>query len=126
MTEYRFVIVSHGGRAQFGTTLGEALGKLFPGFDDDLGDRSSDDPTPAGSDPGAAPSETDPAVLLADADELLQSANQALEEGRSAQVRRPSRGLGVTTKPSSCSKALRPANQPDCSLRHERNVPTTS
>ena len=39
MTEYRFVIVSYNGRAAFGESLGEALAKLFPGFEGDLGDR---------------------------------------------------------------------------------------
>ncbi|MGI9028919.1 MAG: UPF0182 family protein, partial [Ilumatobacteraceae bacterium] len=39
VTEYRFVIAFHGGRSQFGESLGEALGKLFPSFEADLGDR---------------------------------------------------------------------------------------
>ena len=39
VTEYRFVIVAYNGRAAYGESLGEALAKLFPGFDEDLGDR---------------------------------------------------------------------------------------
>ena len=39
VTEYRFVIVAYDGRAAFGESLGEALAKLFPGFEGDLGDR---------------------------------------------------------------------------------------
>jgi uncharacterized protein len=84
VTEYRFVIVSQGSRAQFGDSLGEALAKLFPGFEGDLGDRVG----------GAAPEEdeeqaaeaTDPTEgtapeLLARAAELLQEANDALTAG---------------------------------------------
>ena len=39
VTEYRFVIVAYNGRAAYGESLGEALAKLFPGFEEDLGDR---------------------------------------------------------------------------------------
>ena len=39
VTEYRFVIVYYNGRAEFGESLGEALAKVFPGFEGDLGDR---------------------------------------------------------------------------------------
>ncbi len=74
VTEYRFVIVSHNGRAQFGESLGEALGKLFPGFEEDLGDRvGGEAPEEEGAPPteSAEPSEGTPAELLAQADELL-------------------------------------------------------
>jgi hypothetical protein len=79
VTEYRFVIASHGGRSQYGVSLGEALGKLFPGFEADLGDRVGIE----GADPGAEPP-TDPndptstAELLARADQLLQEADEVL------------------------------------------------
>ena len=46
VTEYRFVIVSYDGRAAFGESLGEALAKLFPGFEGDLGDRVGADDEP--------------------------------------------------------------------------------
>ena len=39
VTEYRFVIVSYDDAGGVGESLGEALGKLFPGFEADLGDR---------------------------------------------------------------------------------------
>lgn len=42
VTEYRFVIVSHGDRSAYAPTLGQALRELFPGFDADVGDRVSD------------------------------------------------------------------------------------
>ena len=85
VTEYRFVIVSHNGRAQFGESLGEALGKLFPGFEEDLGDRvGGEAPEEEGAPPteSAEPSEGTPAELLAQADELLTEANDALTAGR--------------------------------------------
>ncbi|MGI9052805.1 MAG: UPF0182 family protein [Ilumatobacteraceae bacterium] len=78
VTEYRFVIASHGGRSQFGRSLGEALGRLFPGFDADLGDRIGGDTPAVGTDPEAQPSEGTAEELLAQADELLQEAQEAL------------------------------------------------
>jgi uncharacterized protein len=39
VTEYRFVIVSHGERAAHAPTMGQALARIFPGLDVDLGDR---------------------------------------------------------------------------------------
>jgi uncharacterized protein len=39
VTEYRFVIVSHGERAAHAPTIGQALARIFPGLDVDLGDR---------------------------------------------------------------------------------------
>ncbi|MEX2627351.1 MAG: UPF0182 family protein, partial [Ilumatobacteraceae bacterium] len=42
VTEYRFVITSYNERATFAPTMGEALGRLFPGFSEDLGDRVAD------------------------------------------------------------------------------------
>ena len=84
VTEYRFVIVSNGSRAQFGDSIGEALAKLFPGFEGDLGDRVGGAPlededdeqgTEAGATEGTAPE------LLARAADLLQEANDALTAG---------------------------------------------
>ncbi len=78
ISDYRFVIVSYNNRAFIGESLGEALGKLFPGFEADLGDR-------VGSDSGGGETQTQsssdgtPAELLADAAQLLDEANQALE-----------------------------------------------
>ena len=85
VTEYRFVIVSNGSRAQFGDSIGEALAKLFPGFEGDLGDRVGGAPlededdeqgTEAGATEGTAPE------LLARAADLLQEANDALDGRR--------------------------------------------
>jgi len=78
VTEYRFVIAYHTGRSQFGESLGEALGKLFPGFDADLGDRVGTDTPEAGTDPATESAESTPAELLARADELLREAEEVL------------------------------------------------
>ncbi len=87
VTEYRFVIASHGGRSQFGASLGEALGKLFPGFEADLGDRVGVEGPEPGTEPPTDPNDpVSPAELLAQADELLRDAEQALQDGE---------GLGV-------------------------------
>jgi uncharacterized membrane protein (UPF0182 family) len=83
VTEYRFVIVYHEGRAELGRSLGEALAKVFPGFDADLGDRVGGD-TGTGGEPGAEepdepvdPGEETPAELLARADQLFAEADAA-------------------------------------------------
>ncbi|MDQ3468493.1 MAG: UPF0182 family protein, partial [Actinomycetota bacterium] len=88
VTEYRFVIVSHEGDAAFGDSLAEALGKVFPGFEGDLGDRvggqgasaATDDPS---TDPETEPAAggEDPAALLTEADALLAEAEEALAAG---------------------------------------------
>ena len=85
VTEYRFVIVSYNQRAVFGESLGEALGKLFPEFEGDLGDRvgvdegepeeGTEEPPP----PEPPSTESTPAELLAQADQLLVEADLALE-----------------------------------------------
>ena len=55
VTEYRFVIVSYNDRAVFGESLGEALAKLFPGYEGDLGDRvGADSDAPRGAGGGAS------------------------------------------------------------------------
>lgn len=81
--DYRFVVVSYGSRAALGRTLGEALGRLFPGFEEDLGDRVGGAPTEP-VDPGEPdePSEGQTAVqLLGQADMLFEEADQALAAG---------------------------------------------
>jgi uncharacterized membrane protein (UPF0182 family) len=84
VTEYRFVIVAYNGRAAYGESLGEALGKLFPGFEGDLGDRVGSTAEPEeGEEPPPVetgePTETSPADLLEQADQLLAEADLALE-----------------------------------------------
>jgi uncharacterized membrane protein (UPF0182 family) len=83
VTSYRFVIVAYNDRAAFGESLGEALAKLFPGFEGDLGDRvgaveEPEDGEPPPPDSGT-PAESTPADLLAQADQLLADADLALE-----------------------------------------------
>jgi uncharacterized membrane protein (UPF0182 family) len=95
VTEYRFVITSHGERATYGATLGEALSQLFPGLNADLGDRVTDpgvefDDVTSLIDVDEVPSEPDqptrPAVgndataaeLLAEAETLFIEAEQVL------------------------------------------------
>jgi len=105
VTEYRFVIVSHGDRSAYAATLGQALSSLFPGFNADVGDRVADaggpidtgdgqtDPDDAnggGSDGGTPPTrpttpdrpdiddEAGAAELLAEAEALFIQAEAAL------------------------------------------------
>ena len=109
VTSYRFVIVSDGSRAASGESLGEAIGKLFPGFEADLGDRvgrTDGSPTTGGDD--TPPPETsegvsdDPAELLLQADQLLAEADAALDTATSASTRRRSRRPRCSsTRPSS-------------------------
>jgi len=86
VTEYRFVIVSYEGRAAFGESLEEALAKVFPGFEGDLGDRiGSDGVTPddpaIGPDPEEEVGSENPAELLTQADALFAEADEALAAG---------------------------------------------
>lgn len=87
VTEYRFVTVSHGGRAAIGESLGEALGSLFPGFEGDLGDRVGGEPVEPSGDATddtaveTTPVEDDPTTLLAQADQLLAEADEQLAAG---------------------------------------------
>ena len=81
---YRFVLVSYQGKSAFGTSLQQALGKLFPGFSTDLGDvvgatTEPTDPTDPvqPTDPSTS---QDPAELLAQADELFAQADEALPD----------------------------------------------
>ena len=65
-----------------GSSLGEALGKLFPGFEADLGDRVGVEGPEPGTEPPTDPNDPmSPAELLAQADELLRDAEQALHDG---------------------------------------------
>ena len=81
VTGYRFVIVAYDGRAAYGESLGEALAKLFPGFEGDLGDRVGVEDEPEhrrrGRRPARPPGTTDgtPAELLAQAGQLLDDAD---------------------------------------------------
>jgi uncharacterized membrane protein (UPF0182 family) len=85
---YQYILASYDGNAVFGTTIEEALAKLFPGFRTDIGDVIVEDqgqPT----DPGDPTDPTDPAdpagdataaELLAQADELFKQADEALPD----------------------------------------------
>ena len=81
---YRFVLVSYQGKSAFGTSLQQALGKLFPGFSTDLGDvvGATTEPTePTDPVQPTDPSTSqDPAELLAQADELFAQADEALPD----------------------------------------------
>ncbi len=89
VAEFRFVIVSHDNSAVLDTDLESALGRLFPGFDAEIGDRVSeageadvdtaapDEP----EDPAGPPSTDRPAVLAAEAERLYQEAQDLLREG---------------------------------------------
>lgn len=101
---FRQVIVSAGGRVQMANSLGEALGQLFPGFSQNIGDVvgggpvTSAPPTGTGtatgtpgtgttsgtgtpnSEPGTGADET-PAALLAAAERAFADADTALAAG---------------------------------------------
>ena len=99
----KFVLASYNGSAAYGESTGEALGKLFPGFNADLGDRLDVDGQPPDSgepDDGTAtttpttPSTTvggsttttpagsgTPEELLAQANQLFIEADAALKSG---------------------------------------------
>jgi uncharacterized protein len=84
---YRFVLVSYQGKSAFGTSLQQALGKLFPGFSTDLGDvvGATTEPTePTDPTDPVQPTDPstsqDPAELLARADELFAQADEALPD----------------------------------------------
>jgi hypothetical protein len=109
VTEFRAVIVSYDDRSVIAPTIGQALERLFPGFDGDVGDRvlapgeeipedlddfdsSATDPSaddPAVVDPDApddttvdAPvDETDPIAMLERVDLLFDEADAALRNG---------------------------------------------
>jgi uncharacterized membrane protein (UPF0182 family) len=82
VTEYRFVIVYYNGKAEFGESLAEALAKVFPGYQGDLGDRIGPDegapPTP--EQPSEPQTGGTPAELLQQADQLLQEAQAGLTQ----------------------------------------------
>jgi uncharacterized membrane protein (UPF0182 family) len=79
---YRYVLVSYQGKAAFGTTLQQAIAKLFPGFTTDLGDvvgAGTTEPTEPTT-PTDPSTSQDPAELLAQADELFAQADDALPD----------------------------------------------
>ena len=91
VTEFRAVIVSHDDRSVLEPTIGEALARLFPGFDGEVGDLVED---PAEASPDDPDSEEvvedepevvivsgDAAVLLEQADALFIEADEALASG---------------------------------------------
>ena len=55
VTNFRYALVYHNSNAAFGASLEEALAKIFPDFDADIGDRVD-----APSDPGALPPDPEP------------------------------------------------------------------
>lgn len=80
---YRFILASYNGNAAFGSTIQEALEKLFPGFRTDVGDVVGVAAEP--TDPGAptdpqTPSTDTPAELLAKAQDLFEQADEALPD----------------------------------------------
>ncbi|MEO5724551.1 MAG: UPF0182 family protein [Ilumatobacteraceae bacterium] len=95
----KFVLASYGGRATFGVSIGEAIGKLFPGFTQDLGDVVDVPGAPPGSGPElppTVPGDTTPSTTVGPTttlpgspststpEELLASANQLFGEADDA------------------------------------------
>ncbi len=104
VTELRFVIVSYNDRSVLEPTISEALGRLFPGFDADVGDRlppeagdeivdtedgtetTDGEPTDPGTGSGdtldsSVPLSGDVTELLLQADQLFLEAEVALADG---------------------------------------------
>ena len=88
VAEFRFVIVSHDNSAVLDTNLESALGRLFPGFDAEIGDRvtdAGDDVPPpiddGGDEPVDPPESGSPAELAAEAERLYMEAQDLLREG---------------------------------------------
>ena len=88
VAEFRFVIVSHDNSAVLDTNLESALGRLFPGFDAEIGDRvtdAGDDVPPpiddGGDEPVDPPEAGSPAELAAEAERLYMEAQDLLREG---------------------------------------------
>jgi uncharacterized membrane protein (UPF0182 family) len=77
------VLVSQNQNAAFGSSLSGALAKLFPGFDEDIGDVVGDTPVDSGDDGGdgtvTPPTDQTPADLLDQAETLFAEADQALQ-----------------------------------------------
>jgi hypothetical protein len=78
------VLVSQNKNAAFGSSLSGALAKLFPGFDEDIGDVVGDDPGNGVENPddGTAnppPTDQTPTDLLDQAETLFAEADQALQ-----------------------------------------------
>ena len=79
---YRYILVSYQGKAAFGSTLKEALAKLFPGFSTDLGEVVGATPTPTPVDPSkpVTPPTQTPEEMLKQADALFAQADAALPD----------------------------------------------
>lgn len=94
---YQFILASYDGNAAFGSTIQEALAKLFPGFRTDIGDVVGQD-TVSPTDPTDPDVPTDETAeeLLARADELFRQADEALPDfARYAELNAEARELVV-------------------------------
>jgi uncharacterized membrane protein (UPF0182 family) len=92
---YQYILASYNGNAVYGSTIEEALAKLFPGFRTDIGDvigEDTDDPD-VPTDPGE-PSDDSALDLLAQADDLFRQADEALPDfSRYAELNAQARDL---------------------------------
>lgn len=80
--QVRLVVAYYNGEVGFGESLGDALGQLFPGLNTDFGDVVGSTATPTDpTDPTDPPDDATVAELLADAEELFEQAEQALQDG---------------------------------------------
>jgi uncharacterized protein len=75
------VLVSQNNNAAYGSSLGTALARLFPGFETDIGDVVGDTPPPVDNGGVTPPPTADqtPADLLDQAEALFADADKALE-----------------------------------------------
>ena len=77
---FQFVIAAYNGNAAFGTSLQDALGKLFPAFRTDVGDIVGDTPVDEPTDEPSTPSDDTVDELLQKAQDLFEQADEALPD----------------------------------------------
>ncbi len=84
-SEYRRIIVSYNSNAVIDDSIGDALARLFPGFEADIGDRAGAAPgeptAPEGTEPGTEPGTDTPDQT---ANELLKQAQILFDEADAA------------------------------------------
>jgi uncharacterized membrane protein (UPF0182 family) len=77
---FQFMVAVYNGNAVFGSSIQEALAKLFPAFRTDVGDIVGSAPTVEPTDPDQPPSDQTVEELLAEAQDLFRQADEALPD----------------------------------------------
>ncbi len=91
---FQFVVAAYNGNAVYGTSLQDALGKLFPAFRTDIGDIVGDAPVDEPGEEPTTPSDDTVNELLQQAQELFEQADEALPDfARYDELNRQARDL---------------------------------